>query len=170
MNDMIMKNYIHILYCILWFPVASSAQDVMVVQGFKHTQVIQQDSILVISNLGVPMSTTASQNNVVATSSSAALFIAEDTSTFIPSIRKIEGIHLYPNPTPGILVMQREDTAIDLIIDIFDEYGILLRSIKWPPNVSTYQPSLQTYPAGTYFVSIRDQDNSMGNQYKILKQ
>jgi hypothetical protein len=144
-------------------------QGAVVIGGFRNTDLVVQDDIISMATFADPVGGTTSQNGLLVTSDFFPFFFSADTVTATGDLEKIEGLQVFPNPTPDILVIQREEVEEDFSIEIFDINGVLLHSYTWPMGVGTYQPSFQAFAPGPYFISIMNQDKTRGNQYKIIK-
>lgn len=65
-------------------------------------------------------------------------------------------ILIYPNPTTGVINIDRADTENNTIIQVFDASGRLLKTKILINNLS--QLNLLNYPKGIYFIRIREEN------------
>lgn len=159
---------ITIMACVCgWFN--AIGQGAVVIGGLRNTDLVVQDDIISMATFADPVGGTTTQNGLLVTSDFFPFFFSADTVTATRDIEKIESLHIFPNPTPDILVMQRENVDENLEIEIFDINGSLRQYYTWPRGVGTFQPSFQSYSPGTYFISVMNQDKTKGNQYKVVK-
>lgn len=163
---------LRILLVMSWLACQSflSGQGLLVIGGLENQHIHQQDSLVVISTFGAPYVHTQVQNNLVVTTTFIPFLLSSDSITSTSFITSIEGLRVFPNPTPDILVMQRTDITEDLFVTVADQTGKVVNDFKWPSGVGSYQPSFQSFPPGIYYISITNFQKSKGSQYKIIKQ
>jgi hypothetical protein len=165
-----MKLSILALLCWLASLNLPCAQELIVIGGIENKTIHQQDSIVVLSVLGSPFHHTALQNNLLVLTTFNPFIFSSDSITSTQTLSSIEGLNVYPNPTPDILVMHRTDILEAFDIDVHDMNGIRVRSWKWPPGVGSFQPSFQSLTPGVYLLAVSNEGKTKMNQYKIVKQ
>ena len=161
-------NIILILLCLLiqdW----SFAQDPTVKTRISNRNVHEQDGHFLITSLDVPVYVYAQSGESFATSEYFPFFLLQEDTTGISEYKKLEGISISPNPTPGILTVQRSTWEDAYTIDLIQSTGQVLKQWTWQPGTATIQLELETLPAGNYFISVWDQAQTARSAYQIQK-
>ena len=78
---------------------------------------------------------------------------------------KLVDITIYPNPVKTILYLQTTSTDLDQI-QIFNVNGVLLKEEK----LMTNEVNFSEYPAGIYFLKIKDEKELEVGSMKVIKQ
>ena len=80
------------------------------------------------------------------------------------------GIHIFPNPTSGELILQFSGTPPNnSIVQMIDLYGRLLKEEKLEPGRQTHTLSLATFTTGVYFVKVTENGMPVWME-KVIKQ
>ena len=78
---------------------------------------------------------------------------------------KLVDITIYPNPVKTILYLQTTSNDLDQI-QIFNANGVLLKEEK----LMTNEVNFSEYPAGIYFLKIKDEKELEVGSMKVIKQ
>ena len=166
-----MKKIIFAALLTLNFIFYADAQEPIGYVGLGQTIISQQDSTFGVLSITYPINFLLLQDSFILSTSPFffPLFIREDSTTFVPSLTRMEGINVYPNPTHGSLTFEKVDMQLPLTIELFDTKGVLMKTFDWQEYERSIQTDLSSFPSGTYIVYIHDRESTMGNTYRVIK-
>ena len=148
----------------------AASQGAVAVPSFRNRQVVRQDNVIAISTLGEWNAFASTGDGVLVTSDFPLyLVVVPDTSTAVATEQRIEGVNVFPNPAPDILVIQRKDHRMQYLIEVCTIDGRRVQSQDWHAGVDVYQLSLQGYAPGTYVVTISDTVHNCRSTYRVVK-
>ena len=161
-----MKWMLGLLFtCSIW---EMHGQNLVAVTSMSNRSNATGDSLKIVTTLGEPISFLNDQNELVI-STQPLFFVETVDTTGIAEIQLLQGITVFPNPSPGIVNLERKNTTEEYSIELLEANGALLRKIPWHKGVSIYQISIQSLPAGFYVLHVKNIERSQEATFKISK-
>ncbi len=166
-----MKRLSLILVAIAGYLHTLTAQDsVFVIARLVNTQVVQQDSAIVISTYGHFPSGIYEQDGIIVSLEPFTFLFADSASTSIPRLSAIEGLHVYPNPARDITFLKRQDVKGTFDIRIYNADGQVVEELQWPDGAESIELILDRYVQGLFFLSVTDENLTKASHFKMVKQ
>ncbi len=160
---------IFILLCCPFFTLQVVHSQIIVGESFTNRSVIRQDSFVVISNLGKPFNQNDQFGQIFVTSEFIPFTVNKPDTTGINFIGTLEGLKIYPNPVPKVVVMERENVKEQYYIRVFQLDGKLIQKLTWTEGIPMFQLSLEGYPAGMYVFAISDKSSTHRSTFRIIR-
>lgn len=145
------------------------AQDPYVFSQISNTQITQQDSNVIVSNIGEPFGGIYAQNGLIISFEPFPFLAFGEVSTATPQLAPITDLKVYPNPVLYTATLEREDASDLYMVRIGDAQGRVLSEERWEAGSTMMQLTFANYTSGIYFLSIVDETQPKASQFKMVK-
>lgn len=114
---------------------------------------------------------TGNPNTASRSTNSGALTLLEPTEALEISTKKVEDdLVIYPNPSRGQIQISCSNNLEIERISVFSAAGQLIKVVETNNEVSTLELDISSLPAGLYFISLQQTDQSLLTKRFIVKE
>ncbi len=85
-------------------------------------------------------------------------------SSSIDEVSNIRKTEIFPNPAKNTIVVNLQPIANKRVINIINNFGVVVKTLQIPANQSKISIDLSTLPKGTYVLQIQDGSNVENNK------
>lgn len=168
--EMKIKTHISMLFSLVLYCNVSTAQDSLIVfSRLTNTEVFQQDSIVIVSNLGGFPGGIYEQDSLIISFEPFNFLLLRSGTTSVRDLPAIEGLNVFPNPVSEIAILQRETYDEEFMLQLYRTDGTAIREETWLPGSEKTYLSLEKESPGMYVLVVINAAGTQASSYKIVK-